>query len=855
MRGPLFVFVLGALFVGALSAQYAFSIKYSLYDPTLLKNGLVKGTLYYRYDTALATNMRVHYVHTVYGAGGAATTIEELENYQPDPNSGAVKTFKICGSTCESSKLNKLAEPWFYKSGDSMPTSSDTYKKCTRSTSSSSVHITEMLLPNTNAPTSAANVAKQIKFSDGHYLVLDTSSYTGVSFTHAKFLDNQGVQCYTTKCRTYMDLVFVFDESGSIWSDDFKKIKTFARAVVGNLTLGEDATKVSLVLFGSNGASRTWFSLSSTGVDANIASVTQKGGNTYQGQGLQRAINEFNNDPRRQKNPKPACVVIALTDGEDHNVNDMKAKANTLKSASMGCILMEVGAGYWLSTSTIKTLREVSSKLNGQDAYFGVENYNDLLKIIDNIITPICNTEYSSIGDCEDTCQGFCGCGKSCYCPSCDTSGDNACISTSCTVSGKTTYGCQVKNKTSSCIGTDKCYSYGCDSKNGCTKSAVDCRSEYVKVTCQEPSCSSAVGCQDPRKVDSKCPAKPCSVAKCSPKAAGADITTGCVYEYVWKNYANSTENGGCILYDCGTNDEVVMYDTCCTDQKDKDKCYRYPWNETKKACNMEPIYDPPPPCQDVVCDPKTGDYKYVDRQCPQERTCQKNVCDVTVNKCVYVDKTVDEACDTSNKCKDVKCNKDYDRCEYVDIDPPGDDPCIVYTCDPETGNWSFPLKCDDGLMCTIDECDRDGNCTHRKNECEELDMTEYGTCFVPSCSEARKHGCYRKVIQNSYFDECGNCIGSVDDLSSLNKKEASNCKKGLSWPEKVGAMAAGIVAAIVIACIIGAVAVAAGTTYMTRELIRRARAAADTGAVENPMYEDSGREMTNPAFEGEDGM
>lgn len=259
-------------------------------------------------------------------------------------------------------------------------------------------------------------------------------------------------------------------------------------------------------------------------------------------------------------------------------------------------------------------------------------------------------------------------------------------------------------------------------------------------------------------------------------------------------------------------------------------------------------------PCQDAHCDSQTGTVTYTPRVCTPQNACFSSVCNVTTDMCDEARLDNDVACKNTNKCKESFCNETTGECTITDRvheDQEGDQ-CLNYTCIPETGAWELVgPKCDDFRICTVDTCDYNGTCGHEDRVCQ-LNMTGLGECFISACSENRKNGCYRKVVENSYFDECGNCISSYrNDIDDPSAKNSTECKKALSWDEKAAVISAGVAAAIVIACVVGAVGVSVGGTLLTRELIRRAKAAADSGAVSNPIYEDNGREMSNPAFEG----
>ena len=65
-----------------------------------------------------------------------------------------------------------------------------------------------------------------------------------------------------------------------------------------------------------------------------------------------------------------------------------------------------------------------------------------------------------------------------------------------------------------------------------------------------------------------------------------------------------------------------------------------------------------------------------------------------------------------------------------------------------------------------------------------------------------------------------------------------------------VAGVAGGVVAAVVVAVVVAVAGVTAGSIYGTKELMKRARNAADQGAQMNPLYEDSKHEATNPFYE-----
>jgi len=271
--------------------------------------------------------------------------------------------------------------------------------------------------------------------------------------------------------------------------------------------------------------------------------------------------------------------------------------------------------------------------------------------------------------------------------------------------------------------------------------------------------------------------------------------------------------------------------------------------------CNVRP-YCEDRLCKNTVCNPSAPANRrctYTDVVCEATNNCFKASCDSTTGKCKEIGKSIDEACPNDDRCVKMVCNVENGTCSAVTILPPNSDPCLVYVCDNETGNLTTYAKCDDQNICTDDICTYDGRCINTARTCEELDMEEFGVCFDRACSKSRKNGCYRKVNPHSYFDECGNCVrGYSATDSGVSNEELASCKDALK-PYVPAAIGAGVIAAIIIACIIGAAAVTTAGTLATRELIRRARAANSQGAHDNPLFEEDGQEMENPTFVGSD--
>jgi hypothetical protein len=345
---------------------------------------------------------------------------------------------------------------------------------------------------------------------------------------------------------------------------------------------------------------------------------------------------------------------------------------------------------------------------------------------------------------------------------------------------------------------------------------------------------------------------------------ATCDQTTlGCSYEYTseYKNLEKQVNACQKVICENGVAKIVDYSQELCVGENGVNVpvCKKYDRCDAQTGCVYVDKCVRVNNCTTMTCDATTNTCDEKPVVCEETgNICTERVCNKGTDECVTVSRNVDEACGTTDLCHYYECSVENNNCTLYDVVFPeenktGHTPCYNYTCDGNTGLWTVVDECDDSRLCTIDTCDADGQCTHAPNFCEDMPKINM-SCFFWSCSENRKNGCYKRIYDNAYFDECGNCIGPYDDeKNKTDNPDYSECKKALTWEEKAAVISAGVAGAIVAACVIGAIGVSVGGTLLTRELIKRARAAADSGAVENPMYQDNGREMSNPAFEGEE--
>lgn len=348
-----------------------------------------------------------------------------------------------------------------------------------------------------------------------------------------------------------------------------------------------------------------------------------------------------------------------------------------------------------------------------------------------------------------------------------------------------------------------------------------------------------------------ECPPKPCMDVVCNQETLKCEYTPT-------KEYTDAKKNvTACNRLEC-INNEPTLVDISeekCNVEGVVPVCMIYDRCDATAGCLYKEKCVKEAACTTKTCDNKTNTCVTKPVVCEDSgNICFYYECSPLTDKCEEVVRSVEDACGTTDACHELACNILSGECESSEIPYPNEtDLCHIYTCENETGLWTVTEKCDDGNICTVDSCTLyDGSCTNFQRDCAELNMTGLGSCFGRACSKTRKNGCFRKVYENSYFDECGNCIrGYTAGDSGLTDSETSNCKKALTFQEEAAVISAGVLAAIIVACVIGAVAVSTAGTLATKELIRRAREANNSGSHDNPLFEEDGQEMENPTFVG----
>src|SRR5690606_26218805 len=111
--------------------------------------------------------------------------------------------------------------------------------------------------------------------------------------------------------------------------------------------------------------------------------------------------------------------------------------------------------------------------------------------------------------------------------------------------------------------------------------------------------------------------------------------------------------------------------------------------------------------------------------QCTSDDTCGDGVCAGTIDE--------DASCDDGNRCTSGdRCHLEG-ACPGAPIVCDDGDVCTFDECDPAIGCRYPPNqgeRCDDGSPCTLqDTCDADGACVGADKPCQPDDLCVIGTC------------------------------------------------------------------------------------------------------------------------------
>jgi len=163
------------------------------------------------------------------------------------------------------------------------------------------------------------------------------------------------------------DIVFVLDESGSIWGPHFTQQLDFVQSTIEAFDVGFNRTHVGVLTFGTN--NRVIFPLGKYTEEDQlkkaVKEIKQKRGETYTHLALKRLREEMFSPQYARSWVRHVAIVI--TDGESNYPEETKKEAKLCHEANFQVFAVGVG------TAVVR--KELEAIASAPDLVFQVDNY------------------------------------------------------------------------------------------------------------------------------------------------------------------------------------------------------------------------------------------------------------------------------------------------------------------------------------------------------------------------------------------------------------------------------------------------------------------------------------------------
>ncbi|XP_055083605.1 collagen alpha-6(VI) chain [Periophthalmus magnuspinnatus] len=189
--------------------------------------------------------------------------------------------------------------------------------------------------------------------------------------------------CSTEVCKDAAgDLLFLVDSSGSIFPEDYEKMKNFMKAVMGKSSIGPDLVHFGVLQFST--VQKPEFPLnqffSKEQLVQAVDGITQLGGGTHTGAAIAYAQQYF--DAARGGRPALTQRLVVITDGEAQD--EVKGPAQRLRDS--GVVIYAIGV---VGANTTQ-LEEISGT---PDRVYAEKDYDALKDLENQLSLEICNPE------------------------------------------------------------------------------------------------------------------------------------------------------------------------------------------------------------------------------------------------------------------------------------------------------------------------------------------------------------------------------------------------------------------------------------------------------------------------------
>ncbi|XP_034553414.1 collagen alpha-6(VI) chain [Notolabrus celidotus] len=184
------------------------------------------------------------------------------------------------------------------------------------------------------------------------------------------------------------DLIFLIDSSGSIYPEDYQKMKDFMKSVIGKSIIGQKDVHVGVMQFSSQ--QKLEFTLNTHFTQDDmlraISSMLQMGGGTLTGAAISQVSQYF--DTAQGGRPSLRQRLVVITDGEAQD--EVKGPAAALRAK--GVLVYAIGV---VDANTTQLL-EISGS---SDRMYSERDFDALKDLESQVALELCETE----GECKKT--------------------------------------------------------------------------------------------------------------------------------------------------------------------------------------------------------------------------------------------------------------------------------------------------------------------------------------------------------------------------------------------------------------------------------------------------------------------
>ncbi|XP_072228952.1 integrin alpha-M-like isoform X1 [Leuresthes tenuis] len=193
------------------------------------------------------------------------------------------------------------------------------------------------------------------------------------------------------ECQTQADIAFLLDGSGSVYADDFDRMKTFVRKLIASL-LGKD-TQFAIVQFSTQPRIHYYFNTFRTNNwQTQIQQISQSGGYTYTARAITHLVDKVFS-PARSSRSKVKKILIVITDGESNDLEYLKGAIQSAENKNIVRFAIGVGNAFG-NPSAINELNTIASHPLANHV-FKVQGFEALEKIRQNLQDKIFSIEGS----------------------------------------------------------------------------------------------------------------------------------------------------------------------------------------------------------------------------------------------------------------------------------------------------------------------------------------------------------------------------------------------------------------------------------------------------------------------------